>query len=93
LVLWPEPENARASSRHGCFSQKPAEPAGLGPATLAVVVTIVAPPAPTIVVVARAVVVVVDGVPDVVVTPDRALDRPRRGPDSVPVSLQLRRRI
>jgi hypothetical protein len=60
------------------------------------------PPAPTIVVVARAVVVVVvdtlsslaslDGVPGIAVGPETALDRRRRSPDSVPLSLLLRRR-
>jgi hypothetical protein len=61
----------------------------------------VAPPTPTIVVVARAVVVVVvdtlsssaslDGVSGVAVGPETALDRRRRSPDFVPLSLLLRR--
>jgi hypothetical protein len=61
-----------------------------------------APPAPTIVVVARTVVVVIvdalsspasfDGVPDFAVGPETALERRRRGSDSVPVSLWLGRR-
>jgi hypothetical protein len=61
-----------------------------------VVIAVVAPHAPTIVVVVRAVVVVVvdalsspasfDGVSGVAVGPETALDRRRRGSDSVPVA-------
>jgi hypothetical protein len=67
-----------------------------------VVIAVVVPPAPTIVVVARAVVAVVvdalspsssfDGVSDVAVGPEMALDRQHRSSGSFSMSLLLGRR-